>query len=819
LQDYKSIINAWYAAKNWHEYPFQQELAQAYAEGFNGVLNAPTGSGKTYAMWIPVIANWMANAQFTENSTANSSLKVIWITPLRALAKDIRNALQEAADLLDTGWRIELRTGDVTQKVKQAQKKSMPDCLIITPESLHVLLCNNNYSDLFKNLQCVIVDEWHELIGSKRGVQVELALSRLKSIVAKNNNQLRIWGISATIGNLVESMEVLLGVDANSDKSIIIRSTTKKEIQVTTVMPDAIEVLPWSGHIGLKLLPEIVKIINAANTTLVFTNTRAMAEIWYHQILNYDENLAGLMAMHHGSLSSEIRDWVEENLHAGTLKAVICTSSLDLGVDFRPVDTVIQIGSPKGVARFTQRAGRSGHQPGAISKIYFIPTNALELVEISAIKEAVNLNIVEKREPLVMCFDVLMQYMVTLSIGEGFVADALYKEIKNTYAFSFLTPDEWRWMIDNITHGGNTFQAYDEFIKVGKVEDKYRIMNKKAATKHRLQIGTIVSDSVIRIAYLKGGTLGTIEEYFIASLKPGDVFWFAGLCLEFIMLKDMTAFVRKTKEQKAGTASYMGGRMPLSGYMAELMRKQLDAYVHNNINNVEYTMLKPLLALQSKRSIIPKLNQLLVETSESKDGFHIFIFPFEGRAVHEVMAGLTAFRLSKLLPVSISVAMNDYGFELLCNQKIEINTTTIISLFQLQEMESDLYNSVNATEMAKRKFRDIAVIAGLVFQGYPGELKRARHLQSSSQLIFDVMRLYEPDNLLLKQSYTEILYGQMENARMRTALLRIQKSEIVVVNTEKFSPFAFPIVVDSLRDKLTSEKLSDRIKAMVLNNL
>ena len=343
-------------------------------------------------------------------------------------------------------------------------------------------------------------------------------------------------------------------------------------------------------------------------------------------------------------------------------------------------------------------------------------------------------------------------------------------------------------------------------------------MNKKAATKHRLQIGTIVSDPVVRIAYLKGGTLGTIEEYYIASLKPGDVFWFAGLCLEFVMLKDMTAFVRKTKEQKAGTASYQGGRMPLSGYMAELMRKQLDLAANDNMHNIEFDMLQPLLKLQQQRSVIPKLNQLLVETTESKEGYHIFIYPFEGRVVHEVMSGLAAYRISKLMPVSISVAMNDYGFELLCNQPIAVDATLIKNILQTTNMETDLFNSVNATEMARRKFRDIAVIAGMVFQGYPGELKRARHLQSSSQLIFDVMRMYEPDNLLLKQAYSEILYGQMENARLRSALLRIQNSEIIIQPMEKFSPFAFPIVVDSLRDKLTSEKLSDRIQKMVMDN-
>lgn len=832
------ILELWYKKKKWKAYPFQLELAQAYSEGYSGLLNAPTGSGKTYAMWLPIISEQIYK-NTTQNSkllnillesgfqppasniqpSVSSNLKILWITPLRALAKDIKNALQEACDIMQLNWKVELRTGDISAAQKQQQKKQMPECLIITPESLHVLFCGKNYTDLFTELECIVVDEWHELLGSKRGVQVELAVSRLKAITKENKNILRIWGISATIGNLVEAMEVLLGRDADVDKSIIIKSENKKEIEIHTVVPESIEVLPWAGHIGLKLLPQIAEIIQHSKTTLVFTNTRAMAEIWYHHILNYNEELAGLIAMHHGSLSAEVRDWVEENLHAGKLKAVMCTSSLDLGVDFRPVDSVIQIGSPKGVARFTQRAGRSGHQPGAVSKIYFIPTHAMELVEIAAIKEAVKTGIVEKREPQIMCFDVLIQYLVTLSLSEGFVAQQVYKEIKTTHAFYLMNEDEWAKILQFITEGGSTFSAYDEFSKVGSVDGKYRIVNKKAATKHRLQIGTIVSDTVVRIAYLGGGSLGTVEEYFIASLKPGDVFWFAGLCLEFIMLKEMTAYVKKTKEQKAATASYMGGRMPLSGYMAELMRQQLETSATQKLQTPEYILLDPLLQLQKQRSTIPTTKQLLVETSESNHGFHIFIYPFEGRVVHDVMSGLTAYRLGKILPVSISSAMNDYGFELLCNVKIEVSEELIKKLFDVREMENDLFHSVNAAEMARRKFRDISIISGMIFQGYPGELKRNRHLQSSSQLLFDVLREYEPDNLLIKQAYDEILHDQMENARMRTALLRIQNSEIIIKHTEKFSPFAFPIVVDSLsRNSLSSEKLSDRIQNMLKEN-
>lgn len=810
MHTYQAILKAWYASRNWTEYDFQQELAEAYSHGYNGILNAPTGSGKTYAMWLPIIAQHLAAGTHVQKG-----LRVLWITPLRALAKDIRHALQEACDVFDMDWRVEIRTGDISAKEKQAQKKQLPECLIITPESLHVLLCQVGYADIFAQLDCVVVDEWHELIGSKRGVQIELALSRLKGLIKLQNRTLRIWGISATIGNLMEALEVLLGRDADEHNAVIVRSQQNKRIDVHTVLPDHIETLPWAGHIGLKLLPDILRIIRNAQTTLVFTNTRAMAEIWYHALLDQDPALAGIMAMHHGSLSAEVREWVEEHLHSGQLKAVICTSSLDLGVDFRPVDTVIQIGSPKGVARFTQRAGRSGHAPGAVSTIYFIPTHALELMEISAIREAIATGVVEKRDPQVMCFDVLLQYMVTLSISGGFRSQELYEEVQSTYAYHLITPEDWHWLLRHITQGGETFQAYDEFSKVGKVGDVYRIMDKRAATRHRLHIGTIVSDTVVTVRFMGGGRLGSIEEYFIASLKAGDVFWFAGHCLEFVMLKDMTAYVRKTKEQKAITASYMGGRMPLSGYMADIMRKQLGLAAKQEIHNLEYKVLTPLLDLQRERSVIPDYQSMLVETAESKDGFHIFCYPFEGRMVHEALAGLIAYRLSKTQSLSISVAMNDYGFELLCNKTVEVNEVWVRTMFDMRHIDEDVFNSVNATELARRKFRDIAVISGMVFQGYPGEQKRARHLQSSAQLIFDVLRQYEPGNLLIKQAYDEILTDQMENARLRIALMRIAKSQIIICHTERFSPLAFPIVVDDLsRNKLSSESLADRIEAM-----
>lgn len=808
----QAFIHQWYALKNWKPFPFQLQLAEAYASGMHGLLNAPTGSGKTYAMFIPLICAHLQKQK--DGQVIAPGLKALWITPLRALAKDIGNALQQACDLMGLDWKVELRTGDTQVSVKQRQKKHMPDCLIITPESLHVLFCSPGYSGLFKNVEVVVVDEWHELLGSKRGVQVELAIARLKNITP----HMRIWGISATIGNLVEAMEVLVGNAVPEEKIALIRSDIQKKVKVHTVLPEHIEVLPWAGHIGLKLLPQIVEIIRSAQTVLIFTNTRAMAEIWYHQILAFDESLAGVIAMHHGSLSREVRQWVEESLHAGTLRVVIATSSLDLGVDFRPVDTVIQIGSPKGVARFKQRAGRSGHQPGAVSKIFFVPTHALELVEISALQQALREDVVERREPQVLCFDVLVQYLVTLSIGEGFIQSALLQEIRTTHAYQLISDAEWQWCLQCITRGGAALGAYDEFVRVGVVHGVYRIMNRVSATRHRLQIGTIVSEPVVNIRWKRGGILGSIEEYFISKLKPGDVFWFAGHCLEFLMCVGMTAYVQKAKEQKAITASYLGGRIPLSSYMSELIRRQLGAPHAGSVGVREFQKLQPLLDLQRRRSAIPVPNQLLVEITCAEDGMHLFFYPFEGRPVHEVMASLTAYRLSKVKPVSISVAMNDYGFELLCNETFDITEALLRSLLDSRHLETEVMQSVNAMEMARRKFRDIAIISGMIFTGFPGRIKKNRHLQSGSQLMFDVLMQYDPDNLLLKQAYNEIVNDHFEHARLRKVYMRLAASEIYICHTGCFTPFAFPIVVDSMREKLSSERLADRIARLIAEN-
>jgi ATP-dependent Lhr-like helicase len=613
----------------------------------------------------------------------------------------------------------------------------------------------------------------------------------------------------------------------------------QKRIEIESIFPDEIEKFPWAGHLGIKLVDKVIPIINNSKTTLVFINTRGMSEIWYQTLLNRAPELAGAIALHHGSIEHELRVWVEEALHSGTLKAVVCTSSLDLGVDFRPVETVIQVGSPKGVARFLQRAGRSGHSPYDVSKIYFLPTHSLELMEAAALKNAVKENFIENREPMLLCFDVLIQYLCTLAISEGFKPDDIFEELKSTYCYRDMTQEEWQNILAHITIGGTALQQYDEFKKIEIEDGVYKIKNHRIAMRHRLQIGTIVSEAMLRVKFLSGGYIGMIEESFVSRLDAGEVFTLAGRKLEFVMIKDMTALVRKSNAKKSIVPSWQGGRMPLSAKLGKKLRETLNSVrsetpdVKRETSNVkremtashvsrftsherdiELKVLQPLFELQSKLSHVPKANELLIEQIETDDGFHLFVYPFEGRLVHEAMAAILAYRISRIMPITFSFAMNDYGFELLSDKPIPVDDANVYELFSTENLFQDIQRSVNATEMAKRKFRDIAVIGGLVFQGYPGEQKKARHLQATASLFFKVFSEYEPGNLLLRQAYNEVFAQQMEEVRLRDMLHRIQQSNIIITFPEQLTPFCFPIKVDSMREDLSSEKLEERVRRM-----
>ncbi|NBC08875.1 MAG: ligase-associated DNA damage response DEXH box helicase [Bacteroidetes bacterium] len=801
----------WFSQRDWKPFPFQEAAWQYYLAGYSGLVNAPTGSGKTYSLAMPILLEFL-QAHSEQPEREKNGLQAIWITPIRALTKEIQSAISEAAEALGLRWQIAIRSGDTSSSQRQKQKRRPPELLITTPESLHLLLASKGYPKYFSSLKCVVVDEWHELMGSKRGVQMELALSRLKGMLPS----LKTWGISATIGNMDEALQALLGSTIENGSYKVVRAQIPKQIEVASVLPDEVERFPWAGHLGIKLIDKVVPVINGSGSTLIFTNTRAQCEIWYQRLLDVAPELSGAIAMHHGSISRELRDWVEEALHEGKLKAVVCTSSLDLGVDFRPVETIVQIGSPKGVARFVQRAGRSGHQPGARSTIYFVPTNALELVEAAALRRAIREGELEQRIPYIRSFDVLLQYLVTLAVSEGFRPAAIWPEVKGTFAFRSITPEEWAWCLDFITTGGQALQAYDEYRKVEVENGLYKVNSRRTAMRHRLQIGTIVSDMSMQVKFVGGKYIGTIEEWFIAQVKPGETFWFAGRSLKLVRIKDMTVQVRRSKKKKGKIPTWLGGKMPLSSQLSASLRHKMAQLSEGELEDIELRCLQPLIELQRERSHVPNREECLMEYFKDREGHHLVVYPYEGRFVHEGLGALVAYRLSRIKPISFSIAMNDYGFELLSDTPIPIAEALESGLFSAEELGADIRASINAAEMAKRRFRDIASIAGLIFKGYPGKQKKDRHLQSSSQLFFEVFNDYEPNNLLLLQAYDELMAFQLEEARLREALRRIRGQRIVLTEPGRATPFAFPIIVDRLRERLSSEKLEDRIRKMKL---
>lgn len=790
----------WFRSKSWEPFPFQLKVWSAYLEGKSGLIHSSTGSGKTFAIWPAPLIEWMEQ----NKSSQKPPLSVLWITPLRALVQDTAESLVDLIEGLELPWTVETRTGDTSYSIKTRQKTKMPSCLITTPESLEVMLSYEDYQNQLKNIKLVVVDEWHELLSTKRGSMTELALARLRKL----NPDLRIWGMSATLANMDESLKAL------TPHGVLVSSGDVKATTFTTLLPDSIDNISWAGHLGLSMVEKVADIVEQARTSLVFTNTRSQCEKWYQALLECRPDWAGLIALHHGSLDKKTRQWVEIAVRDDRLKCVVCTSSLDLGVDFAPVEQVIQIGSPKGVARLLQRAGRSGHQPGAESKIVCVPTHALELVEFSAARKAIREGKIEPRNPLPKPLDVLSQHLITLAVGGGFEKEKVFDEIKSAYSYRNLTLAEFEWILDFICNGGKALSAYEEYCKVGYSDGKYRVLELKTAKRHRLAIGTITSDSVMNVVFMNGSLIGNLEESFLSRLKPGDRFTFAGRNLELVRLRDMKAWVKLSVNRQIIVPRWMGGRMPLSSELSKAVRVELGKAKKGIYATDEMNFVKPYLELQQKCSVIPSEDSILAEYLISRDGFHMFIYPFEGRLVHEGLAALVAYRISKLVPASFSTAVNDYGFEILATSDFDAEKIITTELFSCENLLTDILESLNASEMSRRQFREIARVAGLVFSGYPGSSKTTRQIQASSGLLYDVFAEYDPGNLLLKQAQREVLESQLEESRMVAVMKRISKSKILFVPIAQVSPLSMPLMVERLRGRLTSEKLVDRIAKM-----
>ncbi len=822
-----SRIRSWFASRDWSPFPFQKEVWNAVAAGESGLLHATTGAGKTYAVWYAALAALAEIAPPAAEPPVpdpdspapkrgkkkaevhGPKLTVLWLTPMRALAADSARALVAPLEALGTNWTVGTRTGDTSSAERGRQAKRLPTALITTPESLTLMLTRSDAHETLRSVRMVVVDEWHELLGNKRGVQVQLALARLR----RWNPQLVVWGLSATLGNLDEAREVLLGPGAPGRT---VQGKLPKTLVVDTLIPKEMERFPWAGHLGIKSLPAVVKEIDSSESTLVFTNTRSQTELWYQALLEARPDWAGVLAIHHGSLDRDIREWVELALKEGRAKAVVCTSSLDLGVDFLPVERVLQIGSPKGVARLMQRAGRSGHAPGRPSRVTCVPSHALELVESAAARRAIAAKKIEPRIPPSKPLDVLVQHLITIALGGGFQPDELFAEVRGTHAYRELTQEEWRWALDFVVSGGSSLHAYPEYQRVVIAEDgTHRVEDKTIARRHRMSVGTIVADAAIEVRWMSGGRIGSVEESFIGRLNNGDCFIFAGRLLELTRINDMTAYVKKAQSGRPAVPVWGGGKMPLSSELSEAVRELLSLAREGKYPEPELKALAPLFDIQSRWSTIPGPGELLVEIIQTREGFHFFCFPFAGRSVHIGLASLLALRIGRKEPVSFSMSMNDYGFELLSPTPVAWRAALREGLFTTENLEADITASLNAGELAKRRFREIARVAGLVFQGYPGTQKSTRQIQASSGLFYDVFGKYEPDNLLYRQAQREVLTLELEIGRLRETLDRIGAGNIRVTSPPKPTPFAFPLMVERIREKLSTERVADRVARML----
>lgn len=794
-------LDQWFQQHGWNPFDFQRETWAAYLGGASGLVHAPTGMGKTLAVWGgPLI-------EALNSASPEEGLHVLWITPLRALANDTVESLLMPVREMGLSWTVEQRTGDTASSLRQRQKQRLPSALVTTPESLSLLLSHADSTKKFANLRCIIVDEWHELLGSKRGVQLELCLARLRKL----SPTVRTWGLSATLANIDEAARVLTGDEC----AVIVRGESPKQVILETLIPETIENFPWGGHLGLRIVDQVLEKIEHAATTLVFTNTRSQSEQWFDAIHQHRPDWIGTIGIHHGSLDRDARTQVEDGLKGGTLRAAVCTSSLDLGVDFTPVEQVIQIGSPRGIARLLQRAGRSGHRPGVPSRIVCAPTNAFELIEFSAVRLGLERRMIEPRPPLRLCLDVLVQHLMTLAAAGGFTLEEAFQEVTSTNAYRDLSPEQFHWAIRFLQDGGSALATYPQYARIGESNGAYKATTADVIRTHRMSIGTITSDSSLRIKYRGGGVLGSAEEYFLSRLKPGERFLFAGRVLELLSIRNMTAEVRLAKGPPTTVPRWMGGRMPLSTLLADLVRERLDSAGDSSPPDAEMRAAQPILELQKSLSRLPRIGELLIEDIKTREGHHLFVYTFGGRLANEGLATLLAWRITRLRPQTITTTCNDYGIQLLSRKAFDISEESWREILSPDNLLEDLLACVNGVELARRRFRDIARVAGLVFQGYPGQQKSMRHVQASSGLLYDVFARFDPENPLLDQARREVLEEQLEYQRLHDLVSGISQGDITLISPERLTPLAFPLWVEQIRSHVSSEKWEERVKAML----
>jgi ATP-dependent Lhr-like helicase len=821
----------WFEKRNWALRSHQAELINAGRRRASTLLIAPTGAGKTLAGFLPSLIDLyevrssapknpplpkpdLASALKSDSDTQTAArikawraarkgrtgLHTLYISPLKALAVDIARNLEAPIAEMDLPIRVETRTGDTGQSKRQRQKTDPPDILLTTPEQVSLLLASREAEELFGSLDTVVLDELHALVTSKRGDLLSLALARLRKL----SPNLRCVGLSATVANPDALRRYLVPQKPDEERlSELVTTTSGSKPRVDILISD--ERVPWSGHMGRYATGDVYELIKAHALSLIFVNTRAQAEMTFQEL--WAANDEGLpIALHHGSLDAGQRRKVEAAMAAGQLRAVVCTSTLDLGIDWGDVDLVVNMGAPKGASRLAQRIGRANHRMDEPSRAVLVPSNRFEIMEcraaIAALAEGA-----QDCPPLGPGgLDVLAQHVLGMAVAGPFEADELYAEIRSAAPYADLPRTRFDQVLDFVATGGYALKVYDRYARIRQRNDgKWRVANPQVAQRYRMNVGTIVGSELLKVrlvrdrpkARLMGGkVLGEIEEWFVSQLEPADTFMFAGQILKLQGVRETDVFVSRSMADTPKIPSYQGGKFPLSTYLAERVRKML-------ADPAQWPELGPQLSewlsLQGRKSVLPKPDQLLVETFPRGGRHYLVCYPFDGRLCHQTLGMLLTRRLERLGAKPMGFVASEYALSVWMmtdlSMMIRSGEVDLSRLLEQDMLGDDLEEWLDESQLYKRTFRNCAVIAGLIERNLQGREKSGRQITVSSDLIYDVLRQHEPDHILLQATRADAATGLLDIRRLSDMLARV-KGHIIHRSLDRISPLAVPVMLE-----------------------
>jgi ATP-dependent Lhr-like helicase len=813
------VFARWFAGRGWAPRAHQLELLAKAKAGRSVLLIAPTGGGKTLAGFLPTLAELQHEANVAPRRLVSTgrdigcapSLHTLYISPLKALAVDIARNLEIPVKEMGLPVRLETRTGDTPASKRQRQRRYPPDILLTTPEQLALLLASADAPYLFGTLKRVVLDELHSLVTSKRGDLLSLGLARLFALAPR----LTTVGLSATVAEPDDLCRFLVPQpSAGAARADLVLAQAGAQPSVT--MLDTEEHLPWAGHSARHALGEIYDLIKMHKTTLIFVNTRSQAEFLFQELWGVnDDNLA--IALHHGSLDVAQRRKVEDAMVAGKLRAVVCTSSLDLGVDWGDVDLVINVGAPKGCSRLLQRIGRSNHRLDEPSEAVLVPANRFEVLECRAAIDAVAENAQDTPPLRTGALDVLAQHILGRAVGEPFLSDALFAEVHAAAPYAALARSDFDAAVDFVATGGYALKAYERFAKIRQGKDgRWRITHPRVAQRYRMNVGTIVETDMLKVRLVRsrrsgafiprgGRLLGEVEEYFIEMLSVGDTFVFAGEILKYEALVEDEAYVSRSTATDPKVPAYEGGKFPLSTYLAARVRALLAA---PQAWRTLPEQVREWLEIQQWRSLLPRPGDLLVETFPRAAKYYLVCYPFEGRLAHQTLGMLLTRRLERARMKPLGFVANEYALAVWglgdLGLGIQRGDLSLAQLFDQDMLGDDLEAWLAESALMKRTFRSCAIIAGLIERRFPGEEKSRRQLTISTDLVYDVLRKHQADHILLRAARADAATGLLDIKRLGEMLSRI-KGRIIHKALDHVSPLAVPVMLEIGRETVYGE--------------